>query len=317
MQHCPKVRLRHYSPVIRFNVTAASSLCKRPYWQRHYPSSGTHKIMTNWTGKLRNELHDQASQRAAASSIPHHLRLGHSPTVLFPARTDGTRYGSFHSDSLRAIAANHTWANRLKTVHSQVDALPLQMPATAGELDSSSSSDALLMNCFCFPGAVPRIMKGLGLWDSIGSTALPEFGVKAKLPKTQNRQDATELNMKISSYIFEAKLTESDFTSSAVDHVREYTDFDAVFESSVLPVVDSKFKGYQLICNVLAAFHLNATLIVLLDQRRPDLLQEWWLVHSAIRDAYLRQRCGFRTWQQVAAASPPPLAAFLSGQYGI
>jgi hypothetical protein len=160
-------------------------------------------------------------------------------------------------------------------------------------------------------------MKGLGLWESIGSTAMPEFGVKAKLPKAQNRQDATELDMKIGSHIFEAKLTEKDFTSSAIEHVREYTDFNSVFDSSALPVVDSEFKGYQLIRNVLAAFHLNATLIVLLDQRRPDLLQEWWAVHSAIKDAKLRLRCGFRTWQQVAAASPPLLAAYLSGKYGI
>jgi hypothetical protein len=273
--------------------------------------------MTNWTGKLRNELHDQALVGAKTNSIPHYLSPGQSPTVLFPTATDGSSHGNFHSDSWRAITANATWANRLKKVAARPDALPPEMRATAGELDSSNSSDALLMNCFCFPGAVPRIMKGLGLWESIGSTALPEFGVKAKLPKTQNRQDATELDMKIGSHIFEAKLTESDFTSSAVDHVREYTDFNAVFDASVLRVVDSEFKGYQLIRNVLAAFHLNATLIVLLDQRRPDLLQEWWAVHAAIRDAPLRLRCGFRTWQQVAAASPPPLAAFLSGKYGI
>jgi hypothetical protein len=273
--------------------------------------------MTNWTGKLRNELHDQALVGAKANSIPHYLSLGQSPTVLFPTAADRSSHGTFHSDSWRAITANATWANRLKKVHPQVDALPPEMRATARELDSSNSSDALLMNCFCFPGAVPRIMKGLGLWESIGSTALPEFGVKAKLPMTQNRQDATELDMKIGSYIFEAKLTESDFTSSAVDHVREYTDFNAGFDDSVLRVVDSEFKGYQLIRNVLAAFHLNATLIVLLDQRRPDLLQEWWAVHAAIRDAPLRLRCGFRTWQQVAAASPPLLAAFLSGKYGL
>lgn len=273
--------------------------------------------MTNGTGKLRKEFPDQALQWATANSIPHHLSLGHSPTVLPPTAANRSSHASFHSDSLRAIAANATWANRLKKINARADALPLEMRATPGELDSSSSSDALLMNCFCFPGAVPRIMKGLGLWESIGSTALPEFGVKAKLPKTQNRQDATELDIKIGSYIFEAKLTGNDFTSRAVDHVREYTDFNAVFDDSASRVVDSEFTGHQLMRKALAAFHLNATLIVLVDQRRPDLLQEWWAVHAAIRDAPLRLRCGFRSWQQVAAASPPPLAAFLSGKYGI
>jgi hypothetical protein len=273
--------------------------------------------MTNWTGKLRNELHDQALVGAKTNSIPHYLSLGQSPTVLFPTAADRNSHGSFHSDSWRAITANATWANRLKKVAARADALPPEMRATAGEIDSGNSSDALLMNCFCFPGAVPRIMKGLGLWESIGSTALPEFGVRAKLPKAQNRQDATELDMKIGSHIFEAKLTESDFVSEPIELPREYVDFVSVFDESALRVVGSRVKGFQLIRNVLAAFHLKASLIVLLDQRRPDLLQEWWSIHAAIKCAPLRLRCGFRTWQQVAAASPPPLAAFLSGQYGI
>jgi hypothetical protein len=273
--------------------------------------------MTNWTGKLRNELHDQALQWATAKSIPYYLSLGQSPTVLFLTADDGSSHGGFHSDSWRAITANDAWASRLKKVAARANALPLEMRATAKELDSSNSSDALLMNCFCFPDAVPRIMKGLGLWESTGSTALPEFGVKARLPKTQNREDATELDMKIGSYIFEAKLTESDFVSEPIELPREYVDFVSVFDESALRVVGSKVEGYQLIRNVLAAFHLKASLIVLLDQRRPDLLQEWWSVHAAIKDAPLRLRCGFRTWQQVAAASPPSLAAFLLGKYGI
>jgi hypothetical protein len=273
--------------------------------------------MTNWASRLKDGLRERALDWAAAQGIPHYLSLGESPTVLFPISEDGNSHGNFHPNSWRAILASDILARRLEKPHAQAaTALPAER-AGARELDSSNSSDALLMNCFCFPGAVPRTMKGLGLWESIGSTAVPEFGVKAKLPKTQNRQDATELDMRIGSYIFEAKLTERDFTSSAVDRVREYTDFTSVFDSSALPVVDSEFKGYQLIRNVLAAFHLKASLIVLLDQRRPDLLQEWWSVHAAIKNTDLRLRCGVRTWQQVVAASPPPLAAYLSGKYGI
>lgn len=274
--------------------------------------------MTKWASKLRDELRERALYWATTQNIPHYSSLGELPTVLFPMAADGNSHGNFHPDSWQAIRATAQWAGRLDKVHTQARrALPVEMQAEARELDSSNSSDALLMNCFCFPGAVSRIMKGLGLSESIGPTLVPEFGVKAKLPKTQNRQDATELDMRIGSYIFEAKLTEKDFTSSAFDHVREYNDFDSVFDSSALPVVDSEFKGYQLIRNVLAAFHFNATLIVLLDQRRPDLQQEWWSVHAAIKDAFLRERCGVRTWQQVAAASPPALAAYLAGKYGI
>ena len=273
--------------------------------------------MTNWAGKLKDELRERAMHWAAAQGVLHYSSLGDLPTVLFPIAQDRNSHGNFHPDSWRAIRASDVLARRLEKPHAQAaTALPVER-AGARELDSSNSSDALLMNCFCFPGAAPRIMKGLGLWKSIGSTALPEFGFKAKLPKTQNRQDATELDMRIGPHIFEAKLTESDFTTTQVELAREYVDFAAVFDDSALPLTGSNFQGYQLIRNVLAAFHLKASMIVLLDQRRPDLLQEWWAVHAAIKSTELRLRCGFRTWQQVAAASPAPLAAFLSAKYGI
>ena len=251
--------------------------------------------MTNWVSKLKDELRERALYWAAARGISHYSSLGDSPTILFPIAADGNSHGNFHPDSWRAILASELLATRLEKVHPQAaTALPAE-GAGARELDSSNSSDALLMNCFCFPGAVPRIMKGLGLSEPIGSTALPEFGVKAKLPKTQNRQDTTELDMKIGPYIFEAKLTESDFVSKPIELVREYVDFDSVFDGSVLPTARSSFEGYQLIRNVLAAFHLKVSLIVLLDHRRPDLLQEWWSVHAAIKDAGLTQivRNGF------------------------
>jgi hypothetical protein len=273
--------------------------------------------MTNWASKLKDELRERAVHWAAAQDIPHYSSLGDLPTVLFPMGQDRNSHGNFHPNSWRVILASDVLVRRLDKPHAQAAAaLPVER-AAARELDSSNSSDALLMNCFCFPGAAPLIMKGLGLWKSIGSTALPEFGVKAKLPKTQNRQDATELDMRIGPHIFEAKLTESDFVSKPVELVREYVDFSAVFDDSALPVDGTNFEGYQLIRNVLAAFHLKASLTVLLDQRRPDLLQEWWAVHAAIKSTDLRLRCGFRTWQQVAASSPAPLAAFLSAKYGI
>jgi hypothetical protein len=188
------------------------------------------------------------------------------------------------------------------------------MASDARELDSSNSSDALLMNCFCFPGAAAQIMKGL---DLIETGQHPEFGIKAKLPLTDGLDDATELDMKIGTHIFEAKLTEHNFTSSPIEHVRRYRDLGSVFDIASLPCLDNKFLGYQLIRNVLAAAHLNASLIVLLDQRRPDLLQDWWSIHARIKSADLRIRCGVRTWQQVAATSPPLLAGFLAEKYGL
>jgi hypothetical protein len=161
-------------------------------------------------------------------------------------------------------------------------------------------------------------MRGLSLTLLESETgAVPEFGVKAKIPLTSGLEDTTELYMRIGSYIFEAKLTERNFTTADEELIRRYKAFESTFEVSALKREDSQIKGYQLIRNVLAAVRLNASLIVLVDQRRPDLLQEWWDTHSAIRDSDLRRRCGFRTWQQVAASSPPLLGEYLSAKYGI
>jgi hypothetical protein len=174
------------------------------------------------------------------------------------------------------------------------------------------------MNCFCFPGAATRIMHDMGVLQLAAEIgAAPEFGVKARLPLANGREDATELDMRIGSYIFEAKLTERNFTTADEELIRRYREFESTFEVTALKREDSQIKGYQLIRNVLAAVHLNASLIVLVDQRRPDLLQEWWDTHAAIKDPGLRLRCGFRTWQQVAASSPPLLGEYLSAKYGL
>jgi hypothetical protein len=57
--------------------------------------------------------------------------------------------------------------------------------------------------------------------------------------------------------------------------------------------------------------------VVLLDARRPDLLREWWVIHSAIRSSELRSRCGFVFWQEIASAAPDDLRAFLDEKYGL
>lgn len=170
------------------------------------------------------------------------------------------------------------------------------------------------MNCFCFPGAAGQILGALGI--SVENES-PEFGFKARLPLADHAEDATEIDMRVGSNLFEAKLTEKDFTARPKEHVHRYRDLVEVFDVASLPVAKGQFTGYQLIRNVLAAAHHSASLTVLLDQRRPDLLQQWWRIHSAIRRTELRLRCGFGTWQQIAAVSPPNLSGFLAERYGL
>jgi len=213
-----------------------------------------------------------------------------------------------------AITENPQWNSRLQKPHSQQKSLPDDKAMSARELDSSNSSDALLMNCFCFPGGAKILLAALGVQTR---GAAPEFGFKARIPLADETQDATEIDMRVGDNLFEAKLCEKDFTSRLTDHVKRYRDLDKVFDVRALPLVQGQFTGYQLIRNVLAAAHHQASLFVLIDERRPDLLQEWWRIHSAIRDTDLRLRCGFRTWQEIAGVSPPELRTFLGEKYGL
>jgi hypothetical protein len=266
----------------------------------------------NWSGKLRDAIRESHVLWAAEQGIPYYLSRGRSPTVLFEVAADGSGHGNFLPESWRAIAANPVWGTRTRKSHSQPGALPEEKRSSVRELDSSNSSDALLMNCFCYPGAAARILKGLGL---PADDSAPEFGFKARLSLLDGSEDATEIDMRLGSVLFEAKLTEHDFTTRPRPHVERYRNVEIHLDLESLPTRGAELAGYQLVRNILAAVHYDAKLIVLLDQRRPDLMLEWWRVHAAIRSVELRSRCEFRTWQQVAAASPVPLAQFLAKKY--
>jgi hypothetical protein len=94
-------------------------------------------------------------------------------------------------------------------------------------LDSSMSSDALLMNIFCYPGVTKRKDLCLMLGSEIGD--LPEFGFKPRIPLTSGFVERTEIDMKLGPVLFEAKLTESDFQTQKAAIVEGYRDLKEVF----------------------------------------------------------------------------------------
>ncbi len=170
------------------------------------------------------------------------------------------------------------------------------------------------MNCFCYPGAADHIFKRL---LSAFPTGRPEFGVPGNVPLQNGLPDTTELDMRAGTVIFESKLTETDFTERSKARVERYRDFAATFDESILPQTTETYRGYQLIRNVLAAAAHGYRFMLLCDARRPDLLHEWWKVHSAIVDPALRARCDFLLWQEVADACPDSLKGFLRARYGL
>ncbi len=147
------------------------------------------------------------------------------------------RHGNFFDAAYAAIARRPEWMRRFNKIHAQGRSLPR---AESGrrwrELDSSMSSDALLMNVFCAPGVdeAPTVRNALG----VEGEGAPVFGWKARVPLANGRFDRTEVDMRWGSLLVEAKLTEGDFQTAKAAVVEAYRDFDAVFEREMLPRVE-------------------------------------------------------------------------------
>ncbi len=227
----------------------------------------------------------------------------------------GRLHGNFIAASYRTILRRPEWRKRLHKVHSQGRR---SLPAKDGswrELDSSLSSDALLMNIFCYPGVTRRmeVCRILGLEPG----SVPEFGFMPRVPLVSEATEHTEVDMKLGNKTFEAKLTEGDFQIQRTELVEGYRDLRDIFECRHLPRIGRKYVSYQLIRNVLAAHALDLDFCTLLDARRPDLLEDWYSIARCIRSATLRARCKVLTWQELSLCLPRALQEFLSAKYGI
>jgi hypothetical protein len=178
---------------------------------------------------LRNRLH--------ARGRAHVQSYGGFPVIVY-APEDG-RHGNFFEPAFSAIAARPDWMKRFDKIHSQGRSLP-KAERRWRELDSSMSSDALLMNVFCTPGVTDSaaIQQMLG----VAASGTPIFGWKARVPLANGRFDRTEVDMRWSDLIAEAKLTEGDFQCREAAVVESYRDFDAVFERELLPRVEIRIK---------------------------------------------------------------------------
>ena len=303
---------------------------------------------------LRHELSVRA--RAWATGKPHVESYGANPVIVFAP--EGNSHGNFFPTSYEAIMANPAWSSRFQKVHAQGRSLPRPEDPTRRwrELDSSMSSDALLMNILCAPGVAesPAVRRLLGLDSAPGA---PEFGFRARVPLASGHYDRTEADLHWGDLLAEAKLTEGGFQTARPELVYPYRDFEAIFNPERLPVVELStarrrtaaeqpedysqeevrvapeecfptvldpvrptmegFASYQLIRNVLAAHALGMRFAVLLDQRRPDLLEAWFGVLAAVRSGEFRTRLLVLTWQELAAALPKELTDFLDLKYGI
>jgi hypothetical protein len=270
---------------------------------------------SHYASMLRQELIARNNSYAALNLLPHVTSYGELPVVVYQQSESGRHHGNFISASYRAILRKPQWRKRLLKVHSQGRR---SLPARDGvwrELDSSLSSDALLMNIFCYPGVTRRgdVCRILGLQPG----KLPEFGFMPRVPLLSKAAERTEIDMRLGDTLFEAKLTEGDFQIQRAELVEQYRDFREIFECRQLPKAARKYVSYQLIRNVLAAYALNLDFCALIDARRPDLIEDWYGIVRCIRSATIRARCKVLTWQELSVCLPVALQDFLSVKYGI
>jgi hypothetical protein len=270
---------------------------------------------TNWASFLRRELSHRAEEYAVTHELPHCLSYGRSPTVCFESYGD-SQHGNFLPATYKAVLRNPNWRLRLQKVHSQGrKSLPRYDNGTRRELDACTSSDALLMNIFCYPGVFKdgHVSSILGL----KCHTVSNFGYRARVPFANGKSDRTEVDLRLGDLLIEAKLTESDFQRAPKLTVRTYRDFSEVFDTENLPQTESDFLSYQLIRNLLAAHASGCEFCILTDARRPELIADWYAVMKCVRPLDLRIRCKVLTWQELAKALPRRLRDFLSEKYGI
>jgi hypothetical protein len=65
-------------------------------------------------------------------------------------------------------------------------------------------------------------------------------------------------------------------------------------------------------CVFVPRFVVQASFCVLLDARRPDLIEDWYAVLRCIKIAELRNGCRVLTWQELAPCLPSALREFLT-----
>ncbi len=240
--------------------------------------------------------------------------FGRAEHVIYAGSDDGG-HGNFLPAAYRRIVADAGWAQRLEKAYTNGARVPRSGDRRRAELECATSSDALLMNIFCYPGALRR--KALCTLLGVERGCRPEFGVRAMLPMRRGEVDRTEVDMRLGDLLVEAKLTEGGFGMASRERLLRYEGVEEVFDVEELPWTGRGVAGYQMIRGVLAARTAEARFALLCDGRRADLVELWFRVLRAVRSAELRSRLQVCTWQEIARTLPVSVREFLAEKYGI
>ena len=209
---------------------------------------------------------------------------------------------NFHPDTFNNISKNLNYKNRLAKIHANVPGFK--------EMQSSNSSDALLMNLFAHPKI--KVWKSLRDLISIDQLDNIEFGWNPVFTNETNHK--TEIDMKIGNSIFEAKLTEKDFTQKDLTIVLTYSNVNNIIDLKDL-TTNGIVSNYQLIRNLLTAKKYGYKFNLLIDETRTDLIREFYKVKNAIKIKSLLDNFNFLTWQEIANSVGSDLKEYITEKY--
>ena len=261
---------------------------------------------------LRGEISQRNATRCA--QWPADVSCSAVPSIVY-AENEAGEHGNFLRLSYQRILQQPEWKKRLRKVYTGSRFLPRSGDRKRGELECANSSDALLMNIFCYP----RILKRKAVCSLLGIEPgqAANFGFRPRIPLSNGREDRSEIDLCLGNLFIEAKLTESNFQSAPPALVHRYRDLEAVFDVSRLPTHNGKYRSYQLIRGALALHVHPGAFAVFCDQRRPDLMDDCFEVMAAVTSADLRCRMSVLTWQELAATLPQSVRHFLAEKYGV
>jgi hypothetical protein len=266
--------------------------------------------MTSANG-LRRDVNARALLRDGG--LVHEMTGAACPSVIYCEQDGG--HGNFIGASYRRICADAGWRRRLEKTYTANARVPRSGDRRRGELECASSSDALLMNVFCYPRLLtrPEVCGLLGVERSLR----PRFGVRANIAMRGGEIDRTELDLCLGPLMVEAKLTEGGFGTASRERLMRYVAVEEVFDVEELPWGARGVVGYQLIRGVLAAQAAGGRFLLLCDGRRADLCEMWFRVLRAVRLADVRTAMALLSWQELAGVVPGVLRGFLAEKYGI
>ena len=254
------------------------------------------------TGKQNASGKLSAQNYAFENNMPYEERV---TAILFRNIAD-----NFYPESYQNIMQHPDWQQRTRKPHPNVPNLC--------EMQSSNSSDALLMNIFCHP----RLLEWNSLRELLGTdlNASPVFGFHAEASINQGGKDRTEIDMVLPGLFVAAKYTEEDFTCEDAQVVARYYQFEKVFHSEALSRVGEKNESYdncQLIRNLIAAREHQVSHALFCNQNRRDLIRRYYETVACLRDVEFRKRCRVFTWQEIMEHIDDNLADWVETRYGL